>query len=903
MKITNFTFIFALVFFFGNLQFINSQFVPYPDYDPFDEGEQNYMIVYYGKEVQLDSNFFHEHRTNIKEIKTREKFFTKDSIENITVTPKDKLKIYFNSSLSSLESFFDRLFDDNVKYITSVDLTNFDATSVTSTKNMFYECVSLKSVTFSEFSSELSDTQSMFDLCESLEAIDLSQFDMSSVTNTMNMFFDCRSLKKLVIPYANLGQVENAADMFFDLQALEYISLKKATIAEKVKEEIEKDLSTKDFLMACQSEEFFQNKKFKYICCDYDIQSHTCKKSNYIIVYYGEKTDYENGFNNTNREEIGFIIYNDSLYDKYTKLTIEKNLPIEIHFDEISKYFNGFFGIEADKNVQKIVSIDFSCFETYLITSLQKTFSGCSNLKSIDLSVFNHAKLLDTSNMLEGCSSLIEVDISGFNMSEIQSPDNVDGMFSDVTSLKYLNIKGINLGTSPFGDLSTLALTVCQDSSFVTGSNIKSDCCYFYKGACEGEPYENYVIVYYKKETKYTNFFTEGSNRNDVYFIMNGEDEVYDPEEEEFTIASHTPTKIYFSKALETMENFFRQESGEKFDSNAQFIESVDFSHLDGSSITSFGSLFYGCKSLKSVNLNIFKTPSLKDLKQMFYGCSKIEEINLSNLNLTQILSYASIFSGCTSLKIVDLSNINFLNCEDDTCYGDMFKDLTQSLKYISIKGAKFGDYGDGFIKQINDQFNELESLAVCRGDYNDFLKNENFISTCCEYDSETNKCQFPNRIVVKYNQEAGYYQDFASGSARTMEFFLNNNGTFIKKGGQFTVNKNSELEIIFSDSQESIDQFFTCEENLRDTNYEKIVSVDLSHINTDQFRDLSSFIKDCSNINSFKMSNVYIPNNLVITSAFAGCINLKVFDMSGSYINKMSISDPDSLPFDQVNN
>jgi len=143
-------------------------------------------------------------------------------------------------------------------------------------------------------------------------------------------------------------------------------------------------------------------------------------------------------------------------------------------------------------------------------------------VKSIDLSVFNQAKLLDTSNMFEGCSALIEVDISGFDMSEIESSNSVSGMFSGLTSLKYLNIKDIKFGTSPFGDLSSLNLTVCQDSSIVTGSNIESDCCYFYKEACEDN--ENYIIVYYNQDTSYNNFYTGESNRENISYIMNGEE-------------------------------------------------------------------------------------------------------------------------------------------------------------------------------------------------------------------------------------------------------------------------------------------------------------------------------------------------------------------------------------------
>ena len=247
------------------------------------------MIVYYGKEVQYDSNFFHKHRTNIEEIKIGTNSFTKDNTQKIIVKPEDKLEIHFISSVTSLESFFDRLFDDNAEYITYVDLTNFDATSVTSTKNMFYECLSLESVTFSEFNYKLSDTQSMFDFCESLETINLSRLNMSSVTNTMYMFFDCLSMETLLMQNADLGKVEKATGMFFDLKALEYIDLKGATITDSVNEEIAKDLNTKNSLVVCQSEGteggYIKNEEFKHICSNYDIQTHICERtSNYIIM-------------------------------------------------------------------------------------------------------------------------------------------------------------------------------------------------------------------------------------------------------------------------------------------------------------------------------------------------------------------------------------------------------------------------------------------------------------------------------------------------------------------------------------------------------------------------------------------------------------------------------------------
>ena len=76
------------------------------------------------------------------------------------------------------------------KVLTSLDLSNFNTSSVT---NMSY----------------------MFRGCDSLAGIDLGSFDTSSVTNMSNMFYGCNSLTNLDLSNFNTSSVTSMSYMFY----------------------------------------------------------------------------------------------------------------------------------------------------------------------------------------------------------------------------------------------------------------------------------------------------------------------------------------------------------------------------------------------------------------------------------------------------------------------------------------------------------------------------------------------------------------------------------------------------------------------------------------------------------------------------------------------------------------
>ena len=59
-------------------------------------------------------------------------------------------------------------------------------------------------------------------------------------------------------------------------------------------------------------------------------------------------------------------------------------------------------------------------------------------------------------------------------------------------------------------------------------------------------------------------------------------------------------------------------------------------------------SMFFGCSSLKELNLSNFNTNNVTDMGFMFSGCSSLKELNLSNFNTNNVTNMEYMFYGCS---------------------------------------------------------------------------------------------------------------------------------------------------------------------------------------------------------------------------------------------------------------
>ena len=84
---------------------------------------------------------------------------------------------------------------------------------------------------------------------------------------------------------------------------------------------------------------------------------------------------------------------------------------------------------------------------------------------------------------------------------------------------------------------------------------------------------------------------------------------------------------------------------------------------------------FNEAKQLKYiVGLNNLNTEKVTDMSEMFFGCTSLKDLNLSNLNTKNVTNMAGMFNRCTNLTNLNLTNFNTENVTD---MGAMFMDCT----------------------------------------------------------------------------------------------------------------------------------------------------------------------------------------------------------------------------------
>ena len=99
--------------------------------------------------------------------------------------------------------------------LTSLDVSNFDTSSVTNMAYMFRSCSSLTSLDVSNFdTSSVTNMNLMFCSCSGLTSLDVSNFDTSNVTDMYGMFYDCSGLTSLDVSNFNTSNVTNMDSMF-----------------------------------------------------------------------------------------------------------------------------------------------------------------------------------------------------------------------------------------------------------------------------------------------------------------------------------------------------------------------------------------------------------------------------------------------------------------------------------------------------------------------------------------------------------------------------------------------------------------------------------------------------------------------------------------------------------------
>ena len=288
------------------------------------------------------------------------------------------------------------------------------------------------------------------------------------------------------------------------------------------------------------------------------------EKLNFIKVTYKEKAEYQNGFLNQYRSDINYIKLGDKKYNANEGLTIEANETIEIYFASPIQILNCFFGYidflkAGDENGKKIISVDFTNFDSSAVTQIDYMFSGCNALEKINFTNFrtagvqsmshvfeecNALKEIDLSNIIKknvtdisflfkGCTSLEFLDLSQFDVANIK---NAHFAFDKLNNLKYINLYDVQNSNDIFKNeiiqrINNKNITACQKEIILNETENK--CCYHYMETHKCLPFPTYIpeikspktISSALKSTSLTSktpIFRKASNENKVQVVVLG---------------------------------------------------------------------------------------------------------------------------------------------------------------------------------------------------------------------------------------------------------------------------------------------------------------------------------------------------------------------------------------------
>ena len=170
----------------------------------------------------------------------------------------------------------------------------------------------------------------------------------------------------------------------------------------------------------------------------------------------------------------------------------------------------------------------------------------------------------------------------------------------------------------------------------------------------------------------------------------------------------------------------YRPTNASSWFANCHDLSSINgIENLNTSEVTKIGCMFYGCSSLKNINVNSFNTARVTNMNGMFAYCSSLESLDLSNFVTSNVENIEGMFEGCSSLKSLDLSNFDTSNVED---MSGMFESCS-SLKSLDLSNFVTSKVEDMFT--VFAYCSSIESLDLSNFDTSNVKSMSGMFENC----------------------------------------------------------------------------------------------------------------------------------------------------------------------------
>ena len=505
----------------------------------------------------------------------------------------------------------------NCSQLTSLDLTGFDASYVTSMHEMFYSCSSLASIDMSNLNtSRVTSMYHAFYNCNTLTTLDLSALDTSSVTTMYYLFDWCTNLVSINLSGVNTSAVTDMSGVFSHCNKLESINLSSFDTSNVT---TMRDMFYENFALTALDLSHFEAHKLgdmthMFFNCS-ELSNIRLSESYRLDVAVAQEAFYgckwQAPFTYPRPEGSGAWGTCWWKLDADNVLTIA---PLVGDTGEIGNYgeypawwshvYDGYYGGSSHWHWQnnagstkKVVLLG-----NIKMSTCKNLFNGLGSLTSLDLSNLDLTTVTDMTYMFAWCSSLESITFpNGFDMKTAVSQSAFHGCkWQPDASLADVEVS--NTCTWQIDDSGTLVVSPLSGSSGTLGN---------WGG---GTP------PWYSERQRITGVSFRGSIK------------------------------------ARTCSNMF---------ANCNNLTTVDLSGLDTSSVSDMHMMFNYCTSIESANLSMLDTRNVTDMRWMFQACTKLTSVNLSGLDTRSVTATYGMFAGCTSLTSVDLSMLDAYKATD----------------------------------------------------------------------------------------------------------------------------------------------------------------------------------------------------------------------------------------------
>ena len=532
-------------------------------------------------------------------------------------------------------------------------------------------------------------------------------------------------------------------------------------------------------------------------------------------------------------------LYFDYYYYREIKTSYtgtDSEIHYSTHYEKNYNYINISYMFY---NCQNLKSVDYKPDKEYHIYYMKGMFFNCTTIKSINLVSFKNLDsdyYVDLSNVFYNCRNLESITFStSFGISDMKN------IFYNCTSLKNIDLRNFK-----------------SSSYYMNMSNLFYNC-------------YNLTEIF----GDFNKFYI--SDTNEMFYNCISLKSLY-----------FNPYKI--KNGINMAKMFYNCNNIEKIIFKDDYIYYFQPNDIN--------SIFFNCKSLKSIDLTLFKTGvnSFINTSNMFYNCSNLESITFSSLpNSFGVNNMDNIFYNCHSLKYIDIRSWKIPNniCNN---MSNFFANFTKLETII-------GTFSNFNICDTNKMFYNCTSLtSLSFSPYNTIIGinmskmfyNCNNLQSIFFYNSNSSKFYPSDMNSIFYNcknLKSINLLNFDSSIAYNISYMFYNCQNMINLNINFENTRIKNMKAVFQ-------------------NCKSFVDLDLSNFYTSNVEIMIDMFKGCSNLKYLNIKNFDTSKVTDMESMFDGCSNLISLDLNNfntknvQYMNKMfyNCSSLEILNFRNIN-